>query len=192
VSSVLAIDTSSRGRVVCVAIDGDRVSSRVAEDEAVTLSLPRMLRELRPPDLSAVVVVTGPGSYTGLRAGMAAAAGLAHALSVPLHGAGTLDIVAAGWDGDGNATAAVDAGRGGVYEAPLTRAARSIVVAPPRRIPLVQLQRVTGDVVSTDALDVPRLVRVDAAIALARAVPHALARRPLPLDRLVATYLDMH
>ena len=42
----------------------------------------------------AVVVVTGPGTYTGVRAGMAAALGIAHARGLPLHGIGSLEVVA--------------------------------------------------------------------------------------------------
>ncbi|MDI9358671.1 MAG: tRNA (adenosine(37)-N6)-threonylcarbamoyltransferase complex dimerization subunit type 1 TsaB [Phycisphaerales bacterium] len=46
-------------------------------------------------DIVAVAVVQGPGSYTGLRVGMAIAKGICFALSIPLIGLNTLDVMAA-------------------------------------------------------------------------------------------------
>lgn len=49
-----------------------------------------------PGELDAIAVATGPGSYTGLRVGMALAKGLALGHNLPLIGVPTLDIVAKG------------------------------------------------------------------------------------------------
>jgi tRNA threonylcarbamoyladenosine biosynthesis protein TsaB len=46
-------------------------------------------------DLAAIAVAIGPGSYTGLRVGLALAKGIALSQKLPLVGVGTLDIVAA-------------------------------------------------------------------------------------------------
>lgn len=46
-------------------------------------------------DLSALAVSVGPGSYTGLRIGVALAKGIAEARNLPLVGISTLDILAA-------------------------------------------------------------------------------------------------
>lgn len=51
--------------------------------------------ELKPNDLDAVAVSAGPGSYTGLRIGMAAAKGFCLALGKPLITVGTLEAMAA-------------------------------------------------------------------------------------------------
>jgi tRNA threonylcarbamoyl adenosine modification protein YeaZ len=58
------------------------------------------------PDLSAIAVGTGPGPYTGLRAGLITARVLGSALGVPVHGACTLDVMARA------AAAAPDGARG--------------------------------------------------------------------------------
>lgn len=54
--------------------------------------LESMGRDIR--EVTAVVVGRGPGSFTGVRIGVATAKGLAHGLGVPLYGVGTLDAVA--------------------------------------------------------------------------------------------------
>jgi tRNA threonylcarbamoyladenosine biosynthesis protein TsaB len=51
---------------------------------------------LKPAELGALAVALGPGSFTGLRIGLALAKGLALAQEIPLIGVPTLDILAAG------------------------------------------------------------------------------------------------
>ena len=66
-----------------------------------------------PRDLSGVAVTLGPGSFTGLRVGMALAKGLAMANRIPLVGVPTLDVVAAAQGKDRRPLVAVlQAGRG--------------------------------------------------------------------------------
>jgi tRNA threonylcarbamoyladenosine biosynthesis protein TsaB len=48
------------------------------------------------PDIDAVAVSKGPGSYTGLRIGVSTAKGIAYALGIPMLSAGTLDNMAYG------------------------------------------------------------------------------------------------
>jgi len=68
-------------------------------------------------DLTGVAVSVGPGSYTGVRIGVAIAKGIAAAQNLPLIGVSTLDILAAGQPHikSGSALiAVVQAGRGRV------------------------------------------------------------------------------
>ena len=73
--------------------------------------------ELTPAHLQGVGVGVGPGSYTGLRVGVAAAKGIAQGLGIPLRGVSTLEAVAAGVlsDQEPRGVVALDARRGNVY-----------------------------------------------------------------------------
>jgi tRNA threonylcarbamoyladenosine biosynthesis protein TsaB len=68
---------------------------------------------VEPRRLAAVMVVVGPGSFTGLRAGVSYGVGLAMGLGVPLLGVGSLELQIA--RARVPATGLVDAGRGRVY-----------------------------------------------------------------------------
>ncbi|RZJ05562.1 MAG: tRNA (adenosine(37)-N6)-threonylcarbamoyltransferase complex dimerization subunit type 1 TsaB [Brevundimonas sp.] len=63
--------------------------------------------------LDRIGVTVGPGSFTGLRVGMAFAQGLGAALGLPVVGISTLDALADG--ADGAVAALIDARRGQVY-----------------------------------------------------------------------------
>ena len=68
----------------------------------------------RLSDLSALVVVNGPGSFTGVRVGVSAAKGLAESTGLPVIAVSRLAVLAAK-AGKGMVCAAIDAGRGEFY-----------------------------------------------------------------------------
>ena len=69
---------------------------------------------LRPSQIDAIVAGTGPGTFTGLRIGLATARALGFALGVPVSGVSTLDALL---EGDGVEVACIDARRGEVFAA---------------------------------------------------------------------------
>jgi len=78
---------------------------------------------LRPSDLNGLAVTTGPGSFTGVRIGLATAKGLAYSLGIGLAGLSTLEglaraaLLARGAADAPRVCAAIEAGRGEVYAA---------------------------------------------------------------------------
>ena len=71
---------------------------------------------MSPSDLAAIAVAIGPGSYTGLRIGLAFAKGLALANKTRLIGISTLDILAAAMpQAEGVLIAIAQAGRSRIW-----------------------------------------------------------------------------
>lgn len=69
----------------------------------------------RKSDIGAFIVVSGPGSFTGLRVGLAAIKALAEVLHKPIVPVSLLEVVACSGGAHGRVLAALDAGRGEVY-----------------------------------------------------------------------------
>ena len=111
---VLAFDTAT-DRATTALVDGDEVlGERVSRASTLLEDVDALLRQAgaHPQDVTGLAVGIGPGSFTGIRIGLAAARGLALALDVPAAGVSTLDALAAGAPG---ATPVVDAKRREVF-----------------------------------------------------------------------------
>jgi tRNA threonylcarbamoyladenosine biosynthesis protein TsaB len=113
--TILAFDCAVSGLSVAVVRD-DVCLAHFREEgrgQAATL-LPAIARVLQQAGvdrraLSMIAVTVGPGSFTGVRVGLAAARGLALALGVPLAGlTTTAALLAAAEPGDRLAVAAID------------------------------------------------------------------------------------
>jgi len=97
----LAFDTATSATTVALVRDGDVLGERVSVAASVLADADALMRanDVRPDELSRLAIGTGPGSFTGIRIGLAAARGLAFSLSVTVAGVSTLDALAAGGDG---------------------------------------------------------------------------------------------
>ena len=115
---ILAIDTST---AACTAALFDASGSCLASrDEVIgrghSERLVPMLDELLDGRRAGRILVgVGPGSFTGIRVGIAAAHGLAIAWSCELSGMSSLALLAAGASSDGPVAAAVDGGHGELF-----------------------------------------------------------------------------
>ena len=69
----------------------------------------------RKTDIDAFIVVSGPGSFTGLRVGLAAIKALSEILQKPVVAVSLLEAVAVASNAEGRVLSALDAGRGEIY-----------------------------------------------------------------------------
>jgi len=99
---ILHIETAVEGASICLAQEQQLIAfkqNKDIKDSAAWLhhAIQALFQENSIPlqQTQAIAVSAGPGSYTGLRVGMATAKGLCYALQVPLITLGTLEIMAA-------------------------------------------------------------------------------------------------
>jgi tRNA threonylcarbamoyl adenosine modification protein YeaZ len=119
--AILALDTSSSRVVVALGLpDGTPIGETTwvaghRHGETLLPSLGRILSEnnVRRSRLTAIVVGTGPGTFTGLRVGLATAKGLARGLGIPIVGIASSDALLDAARADDTAPAADPARDGG-------------------------------------------------------------------------------
>jgi tRNA threonylcarbamoyladenosine biosynthesis protein TsaB len=127
-ASILHIETSTQACSVGISINGEIIAIRelnadgFQHAELVTVYVEEVLRELvlNINEIDAVAVTSGPGSYTGLRIGVATAKGLCYACDIPLISVDALTSLA--WQvlpdsADRFVCAAIDARRMEIYSA---------------------------------------------------------------------------
>jgi tRNA threonylcarbamoyladenosine biosynthesis protein TsaB len=123
---VLAFDTALAACSAAVWSDGAILAARLERlDRGHAEALMPMVEAVRTEaglayeDIDRLAVTVGPGTFTGLRIGLAAARGLALAIARPLVGVTTLEALAAGVSEDErqgrSVLAVIDARRGEVY-----------------------------------------------------------------------------
>jgi tRNA threonylcarbamoyladenosine biosynthesis protein TsaB len=123
---LLAVDTSGRQGSIAlarctpadacevienIALAGGTLSAQLVPEIAALLAKHGFTKN----DIEGFAAVSGPGSFTGLRVGLAAIKGLAEILAKPIAAVSLLEAVAVASGARGMIAAALDAGRGDVY-----------------------------------------------------------------------------
>ena len=117
---VLLMDTCGTTSSLALAEGADVVETAVLPGRMASAQLLGAVRAMleragwTAGDLQAVGVVSGPGSFTGVRVGLSAAKGLCEALSLPLAAVSRLGVLEH-VEGRPQSVAVLDAGRGEVY-----------------------------------------------------------------------------
>ena len=122
---ILSFETSAKAASVALH-DGAKLLSESDQNTGLTHSQTLMVMAedmlkqcgYEASDVTHVAVAAGPGSFTGVRIGVAAAKGLAWGLQAPCYGVSTLEAMARNFGAyDGIVCAVMDARRNQVYNA---------------------------------------------------------------------------
>ncbi len=116
----MALDTCGAATTLALGCFEDGHLARLREasllprtaGQQLTVALRTLLGDQPASSLRAIVVVRGPGSFTGMRIGLSAAKALSQVAGVPLFGVSRLAVLASG---SGAGSGVLDAGRGRVY-----------------------------------------------------------------------------
>jgi tRNA threonylcarbamoyladenosine biosynthesis protein TsaB len=158
VNRILALDTTSEYGSLALVEDGQAIAEEsLHSPEGFSQILFSRLSELlaengwKLDEIDCFAAAAGPGSFTGVRVGLAAAKGLAEALSKPVVAVSNLEAVAS-FGSAALRAAVIDARRGQVYGAVYSAALEPVTPEVVARLPewLATLPRGDLEFVSTD------------------------------------------
>lgn len=207
--SILAIDTATQVSSVAVA-SADKLAAELTMQAKLTHSetlmphIKEVLRmaNVRKEQLEGIAVSIGPGSFTGLRIGLAAAKAMAYALELPIVGVSTLKALAYHYPVPGiHIVSLLDAQKGNAYRESYEWEKRALTVVNPVEIlPIAEILAecaesgretvVLGDIAARrirGKVDLPANVTVAPAHLV---MPRAACVAMLGLQELAAGHTD--
>ncbi|MCI9246840.1 MAG: tRNA (adenosine(37)-N6)-threonylcarbamoyltransferase complex dimerization subunit type 1 TsaB [Clostridia bacterium] len=119
---ILSLDTSSKNAIVVITEDEEKIIELNNEEEKThSQKLMPMIDEafqkshLSLNDIDLIVCCIGPGSFTGVRIGIATAKAFADSKDIPVVGVNSLEVLAYSLEEEGKICALIDAGHGNAY-----------------------------------------------------------------------------
>jgi tRNA threonylcarbamoyladenosine biosynthesis protein TsaB len=194
---ILGVDTSGKNGSIAlvqcqaeasrtlalVPLDGGAFSAQLVPHISSLL-----LREgFTKQQIDAFAVVSGPGSFTGLRVGLAVIKALGEILQKPIAAISLLQAVALGAEIDGRIVAALDAGRGEIFAGIYEVANGSATCISERLLTMTEfLLEAAGHQVATPDQKIADAVKVAGVTVHAVALPQADAIARLGYERIRA------
>lgn len=129
---VLGLDTATSTASIAVLRDGAVIASttrnthRRTADVLVAVDEACRSAGITPQQIDAVAIGAGPGSFTGLRIGMATAKGIAFALGKPVWAVSSLAALALAAPADGTVVAILDARKGEIFVGTFRKAGATV------------------------------------------------------------------
>lgn len=119
---ILSIDTSSKNAIVAITENEEKIIELNNEEEKThSQKLMPMINEafqkakLSLDDIDLIVCCLGPGSFTGVRIGIATAKAFADSKNIPVVGVNSLEVLAYNLETEGKICALIDAGHENSY-----------------------------------------------------------------------------
>ena len=147
--ALVEFDAAKAKTMEIVPLEGGTFSAQLVPQIAETLKR----HNLSKRDLDALAVASGPGSFTGLRVGLAAIKALAEILQIPIAAVSLLEAIARASEREGEVLVALEAGRGEIYIAECRMAESRTTLHEQQLVTCAELVSSSGDreIVTPDA-----------------------------------------
>src|SRR3984885_145100 len=136
-------DSSEVELIEALALEGGNFSALLVPQIAALLAKHGFSRK----DIGAFIVVAGPGSFTGLRVGLAAIKALAEILQKPIVAVSLLEVLASAGGIPGKVAVVLDAGRGDVYFGEYERTSESVQVVREKLLAKAELSSAAHELI---------------------------------------------